>query len=175
MPKITLYRLDESNTRPRLISALRNDQIVTLNADNLADLPDAKTGVETIGPSIKKHNPENPIPHGERADKPDTGFAGIRYPLNLVFHEDDGIIAKGIDILKTWAYEDSTIDGMFNEGTIGISNEFRPEYDLVPTATSGYQIKTFDVHMDMKFNTTTRATLILEFSGDPAALNTRLN
>ena len=147
------------------------DTITTnkIEFDGDANTPDNKSGLISFRTTPKKTDTSNPAPFQEIARKPDTGFSGLRYILNVYFDEQIGQ-AKAIATLRDWSIVDNTIPQKFREGRIGLRNNYRPEFNLTPDNTAGFKIISFDIDQNIAFNSVVKGIIILEFSGDPLKL-----
>ena len=159
---VSFYRLAAANDTESSVS----DKV---EFEGTASLPDNRSGIVSFDPVLGRHKPENPLPHANKADKPDTGFAGDTYTFELVFDEETGR-AGAIAKFRDWLAGDQTVDGIFDEGSIGVRNNYRPEYNLHPNNNAGYKVVSFSIHQNLALQNFVYGTLILEFSGDPARL-----
>ena len=112
----------------------------------------------------------NPLPFEDEARKPDTGFSGTRYTLELVFQDmqsegTHSVITK----IQKWMREPQINDN-YHEGKIGIKNDFERNYNLIPEELAGFKIVDFQLRHALNTPTIKRGTLVLEFSGDPAKI-----
>ncbi len=155
----------------RLTAANQTESTVTdkVEFEGNAITPDNRSGVVSFVPALGRHKPENPLPHANRADKPDTGFSGDLYTFEVVFDEESGT-AQAIAKFRDWLAEDQTVDGIYDEGSIGVRNNYRPEFDLVPNNDAGYKVVNFTIHQNLTLQNFVYATIVLEFSGDPKRL-----
>ena len=67
--KITLFRMTASDDTEDSL----DDKI---EFDGNAMVPDNRSGIMNFRPSIKRRNPDNPLPHANETDKQDTGYSG---------------------------------------------------------------------------------------------------
>lgn len=132
--------------------------------DGDASVPDGKGGLISFNPVMSRTPTENPAPFQQVSRKPDTGFGGNRYTINVVFDESDGNRAGGIAKLRDWLAEDNA-SSVFREGRFGIRNDYRPEFNLTPRNDAGYKLIHFDTSQELVYRTITHAVIILEFSG----------
>ena len=160
--KLVIFRMTDTTDTEDTIT----DDKVEFDGD--AQVPDEKSGVISFAPVLSRTQTENPAPFQEISRKPDTGFAGIRYTLQLFFDESDGE-AEGIQRIRNW-YREENATSDFREGLFGIRNDYRPEFDLTPSSNAGYKLIHFELNQELLHSKLVRATLILEFSGDPAKL-----
>jgi len=110
----------------------------------------------------------NPLPFEDEARKPDTGFSGTRYTLELMFYDlQSAGLHPDITKIRTWMREPQINDD-FHEGLIGIRNDFERNYNLVPVEGAGFRIIDFHLQHVLKTPTIKHGTLVLEFSGDPS-------
>ena len=126
-------------------------------------IPDNRGGVIEFSIETNRTQTQNSSPFTDAAKKPDTGFGGTRYSLELYFNEDEGV-AGGLATLKRWANTQNDVRGVFRDGRIGIRNNWRPEFDLQPEADKGYKIASFRVKQMLKTPRIVMATLVLELS-----------
>ena len=157
--KITLFRMTASDDTEDSL----DDKI---EFDGNAMVPDNRSGIMNFRPSIKRRNPDNPLPHANETDKQDTGYSGNTYSFTAYFYEGVGR-AGGIAKLRDWIIEDQTIDTLFDNGRIGIRNDFRPEFNLTPNNDSGYKIILLEPLQDLGLHTRVVVSIVLEHSGDP--------
>ena len=160
--KLVIFRMSDTTDTEDNITA---DKV---EFDDDAVIPDGRSGVVSFNPIISRTSTENPAPFEEFARKPDTGFAGNRYTLNVFFDESDGNRAEAIEKIKEWITQENSEKGKFKEGRFGIRNDYRPEFNLTPDNTKGYKILTFDINQDLLHHTIVRATIVLELSGVPS-------
>ena len=161
--KLTIFRMTDTTDTENNISA---DKV---EFDGDAQIPDSRSGTVSFSPVMSRTPTENPAPFQEIARKPDTGFSGNRYTLQVFFDEEFGkslAIAK----IRDWHSEENAIKGKFKEGRFGIRNDYRPEYDLTPNNDAGYKLIHFETTQELVFHKMVRGTIVLEFSGDPSQL-----
>lgn len=161
--KLCIFRMTNTTDTENTITADK------LEFDEGALIPDAKAGIQSFNPSMSRFQTDNPIPYQNKTNKPDTGFSGTRYQLNIFFNESDGL-AGGVNILKKWYKEDNAITKKFRHGRFGIRNDYRPEFNLIPDNTAGYKLVHYDLFQDLAINHLVPGVIILEFSGDASKL-----
>ena len=118
----------------------------------------------------------NPLPFEDEARKPDTGFSGTRYTLELIFQDLQTTNGVHPDIkkIRDWMRENQISDD-FHEGKIGIQNDFERNYNLVPEETAGFKIVDFQLRHALNTPTIKRGTLVMDFSGDPSKIGADVN
>ncbi len=160
--KIAIFRMTDTTDREATITADKIEMVGGVTPDN-------RTEVISFTPVMTRTPAEVPAPFLDEARKPDTGFAGNRYTLQLFFDESLGTAAS-IEKLRDWFINSNSIKAKFKNGRFGIRNDYRPEFDLVPNNDAGYKLVHFEIMQDLAIPTLFRGTVILEFSGDPARL-----
>lgn len=151
---------------------------VEIEADTArtTDAPDALTGLVSFKPSVDRTNTKNSAPFTDEAKRPDTGFSGIMLEANIIFDQSTfdshGVLnrAKAVRRLLYWYAHRNTVRGIYREGRLGLRNNYRPEFNLVPTYDSGWKLIHFDLFQDLKFNAVQTGQIILGHSGNPRRL-----
>ena len=137
--------------------------------DGDAAVPDGRAGITSYSPVMSRGQTDNPAPFLEQNRKPDVGFSGLRYTLDVTFDESDGT-SGAIGKLRDWYAQGNDIKGVFREGRFGLRNNYRQEFDLVPSGDAGYKLAHFEISHDLLNKRLSRGIIVLEFSGDPAEL-----
>ena len=161
--KLAIFRMTNTTDTESNISA---DKV---EFDEGAMIPDSRSGIVSFSPVMSRTPTENPAPFQEIARKPDTGFGGNRYTIQVFFDEEFGN-SSAIAKIRDWHSEENAIKGKFKEGRFGIRNDYRPEYNLTPNNDAGYKLIHFETSQELLHRTMVRGTIILEFSGDPLQL-----
>ena len=162
--KLSIFRMtDTTDTEDNI-----TDDKVEFDDD--AAVPDNRSGLVSFTPVLSRTSTDNPAPFQEIARKPDTGFAGNRYSLNVFFDESDGNRALAIAKLRDFETQQNFIKGKFREGRIGLRNDYRPEFNVIPDNTAGYKLISFELTQELLHHTIIYGTIILEFSGDASRL-----
>ena len=128
--------------------------------------PDGKTGIIQITNMINKHQPQDDEPYASSTRKKDTGFNGAEIMLEIFFDEDAIGTAQAIARLRKWIAESNSVPIKFPHNRIGIRNDYRPEWNLTPSATAGYKITAFKTTTNLEHQNQTIGSLTLTFSGD---------
>ena len=128
--------------------------------------PDDRTSIVSITPEMGRIDTDNEQPFGEQNLRPDTGYHGTKYRLELLFNAMTGR-ALAIQRLRNWTYHDNASKPDFEHGLVGFRNDFMPEFDIHPTADMGYKILAFGPSLRTMHPTMISATLILWASGEP--------
>ena len=179
--RVCLYRLDtdaQANDDERSVD---DNNRIEMEGD--ANKPDENTKYVSAKFVMSRIDARNPAPFAENTPRPDTGFDGTRLEINLEFYERERIIgnsgtppstdadtnnmAKGIELLRNWFREDNSIRGRFRHGRIGIRNDYRPEFNLIPDNYGGYKLVHFEINHDLTVAYHVPATVILQYAGAP--------
>ena len=156
--KFAIFRMTNSTDTE---DSITEDKI---EFDSGAQVPDARSGIISFTPVMSRTQTENPAPFLQVARRPDTGFSGMRYTINVLFDETGGT-AGGIAKLRDWMSEDNFVRATFNEGRFGIRNDYRPEFNIKPDNTAGYKLVHFETSQELLHHKIVKAVIILEFSG----------
>ena len=174
----TLYRVDADHTTEEEVRG-NNILTETYGANNLIDFdhpgvgiawPDKNTKLISFQPMVGRFRSRNPAPFSDATVKQDVGFEGVRFNLTILFNEQglsDGEHAKGKDTLLRWSIERSTIIEKYPHGTIGMHNDWSPEFNIQPSADAGLKITSYQYLQEIGMPYLTRGEITLEFSGDP--------
>ena len=138
-----------------------------IEIEGTADTPDGRTKIAMMQVMDGRFRTDNPVPFGEQTTKPDTGFSGARITFDLIFDESSGNAAGAIATLRRWFRERNTSRGVYAHGRIGLRNDYRPEYNLVPSLLEGYKLLNFELTQEMIRNPFPTGRLMLEYSGVP--------
>ena len=163
--EFALFRMPETGTHTE--DTITTDKI---ECDGDAEVPDSRCGLISIRPVLDRFKSTQAAPFVDEVTRQDTGFSGIMYEITLFFNEEDGDAAGAIAKLVEWFSERNTVRGKYQHGRIGIRNNYRPEYNLVPNADAGFKVVRFDYFQELKIQYHSRGTVYLEFSGDPKEL-----
>ena len=173
-----LYRVDADHTTE---ASIRSDNIITeppKNIENLIDFdgtrgidghPDEHTKLISFQPMVGRFRSRNPAPFSDATVKQDVGFEGIRFILTILFNEQ-GLTtghALGKDTLFRWSIQRSTIRADYPHGTIGMRNDWSPEFNIQPSNKAGLKITSYQYLQEIGMPYLTRGEITLEFSGDP--------
>ena len=118
---------------------------------------------------VGRFRSRNPAPFADATVKQDVGFEGIRFHLTMLFDEQ-GLTtghALGRNSLLRWSIERGTIRGTYPHGTIGMRNDWSPEFNITPSDQAGLKITSYQYLQEIGMPYLTRGEIILEFSGDP--------
>ena len=141
--------------------------------DGNAATPNDQCKIISFYPSMKRRQTDNPAPFMELNRKPDTGFVGNTYIINVIFKEFGADKNEAIARLRNWAREDNFVRGDYRNGRFGLRNDYRPEFNLTtPNDMAGYKIQSVDIEQDLQHKNIVKCQIIMEFSGDPSKLGT---
>ena len=132
--------------------------------------PDRNTKLISFQPMVGRFRSRNPAPFSDATVKQDVGFEGVRFHLIFLFDEQglrDGVSAGGRSNLRRWSIGRSTIRELYPHGTIGMRNDWSPEFDITPSATAGLKITSYQYSQEIGMPYLTQGEITLEFSGDP--------
>ena len=156
--KVSIFRFTETTNTETSIT----DKV---EFDGNAAVPDGRSGIRSYNINTSRTQTQVSAPFQETARKPDTGFNGTRYILNVFFDESIAA-ALAIARIRTWSEEPNSVKGKFKNGRFGIRNEYRPEFNLTPDNTEGYKLVSFEINHDLAYAGIIPGTIILEYSGD---------
>lgn len=164
LPPITIFRFTRSSDR---LNSLNDSEKITLS-NSLA-------GAMTWNASLTRYSPNFPIPEGERAAKPDTGFEGLMVNIYLSFEESrfTGVgksYTSPLRILFKWYTERNTIKNTFDEGRFGLVFSPCRVLSATPNRSSGYKFTNLTVEGDVNQPGWVKAMITLSYSGDPSNL-----
>jgi len=144
--KHCIFRLtDGTNTTETSVS----DKI---EFDNDNAVPDARAHIISIKPTMQAINTDNPNPGSQASpNSQDTGNAPIMLELKGYFDENAGV-AAGIETVKDWMNAAKVIKTLYPKGRFGFRSSDRAEWNIVPVATSGYQIVHFELEDVVEYN-----------------------
>ena len=172
----TLFRVDKTHTtegdaRGVLIEPdYRTMNVLDFDDPGLARAaPDRLTKLISFQPMVGRFRSRNPAPFADATVKQDVGFEGIRFHLTMLFDEQ-GLTtghALGRNSLLRWSIERGTIRGTYPHGTIGMRNDWSPEFNIEPSDQAGLKITSYQYLQEIGMPYLTRGEIILEFSGDP--------
>ena len=100
------------------------------------DFPDNNTKLISFQPMVGRFRSRNPAPFSDATVKQDVGFEGTRFNVTILFNEQqliDGQHALGRDVIFRWAIERATVRELFPHGTIGMRNDWSPEFNITPS------------------------------------------
>ena len=164
---ISLYwmpDIPETNTSEDNIS----DKI-EFNGD--AEIPDSRSGTLSTEINVRRRRPKLDNAFEENVIKQDGGFEGSTYTINAIFDESTGT-ALALARLRNWLGRSNVVRGHFKHGRIGIRNNYRPEFNLIPNNDAGFKLQ--DVRLKLPSNEArVDATIVLEFSGTPTRFGVR--
>ena len=180
--RVCLFRFDAdalATDDERHVPAVGN--ILEIEGD--AELPDGNTWYTSCKGAMSRIDTRNPAPFAENTPRPDTGFDGLRVEMNLLFDErerkigrtgnplsdtpDKNNMAKGLALLRDWFREDNSIRGKYRHGRIGMRNDYRPEFNVVPDNYGGYKLVHLETDHDLDVPYYIRTTIILQYAGAP--------
>ena len=176
----TLFRVDKTRTTEKIIRADKPyHQLNSIDFDFVdsdprvpSDIPGPDRHTKLIGfnPMVGRFRSRNPAPFSDATVKQDVGFEGIRFNLTMLFNEQglpNGASAGGRSSLLRWSIERATIRGDFPHGTVGMRNDWSPEFNITPSSTAGLKITSYQYQQEIGMPYLTRGEITLEFSGDP--------
>ena len=166
--RLALFRIPEEDPTPPATTwnEARIDDRDKVNIDAPSNTWDPTVGLITHKYVMSRWNTSNAAPYSEESKKPDVGFSGIRLELKLVFNEMERK-SKAINTLGRWFIEANTIPGKFREGRVGIRNNYRSEFNLLPVYTSGWKVAHFEIFTEMLYHNLPTGFLIMTHSGMP--------
>ena len=130
-----------------------------------AEVPDERSGIKSVNIDIRRRKPQQDNAFEENVVRQDGGFEGNTYTVHAVFDENTGT-AEGIERLRSWLGQSNAVRGKFQHGRIGIRNNYRPEFNLLPNNDAGFKLQ--DVRITQEIGLARAdVTIVLEFSGTP--------
>lgn len=167
--RVALYRIPEEDHPDPLASwnEATIDERDKVNIDAPSNSWDPTVGLITHKYVMSRWNTSNAAPYSEESKKPDVGFSGIRMELKLLFNEMDVERSKAVNTLGRWFIEANTVPGKFREGRIGVRNNYRSEFNLLPIYSSGWKVAHFEIFTEMLYHNLPTGFLILIHSGVP--------
>lgn len=176
----TLFRVDKAHTTEKSIRA-DNDyhQLNSIDFDFVdsdprvpSDIPAPDRNTKLIGfnPMVGRFRSRNPAPFSDATVKQDVGFEGIRFNLTILFDEQglrDKVYAGGKYTLRRWSMERATIRELYPHGTIGMRNDWSPEFNITPSATAGLKVTSYQYTQEIGMPYLVQGEVAIEFSGDP--------
>ena len=130
----------------------------------------------SLTPSVSRIRTDNPAPYQDITRKPDTGSGGGRYILRAYMEDPSpgsGTPIPALQRLVSWQKTDNTSDS-YRHGLIGFQNDYRPEFDVVPSADTGYKLMEVAVEQDMTYPGMVVVVLTLDLGGAVDNLGARL-
>ena len=178
----TLFRVGYDDEDPPVLRSTEvkiKEKIDFYRLHNLIDfdhtgedlvIPDKNTKLIAFQPMVGRFRSRNPAPFADATVKQDVGFEGIRFHLTMLFNEQglpNGVYAAGRRNLLRWSIQRSTIRELYPHGTIGMRNDWSPEFNITPSDKAGLKITSYQYLQELGMPYLTRGEIILEFSGDP--------
>lgn len=160
---VSLFRMPVNADSTTNENSILTDKI---EMEGDAEIPDNTCKFKTFKPIMSRFKTSNPAPFSEMIVKPDTGYSGTQYQLNVLFDERAGR-SLAITKFRDWLAESNTVRGKFRHGRIGVRNNYRPEFDLTPNNGSGYKLVYFELFQDLAVNYLIPGLAILEHGGEP--------
>ena len=170
-----------------------NDSLIEM--EGTAEFPDKYTKYISMKQVTKRFDTTNAAPYEEATARPDTGYHGTMLEMSLLFDEYERMKdtrtevqkaadpptppiyvpdatgrhnrAKAIERLRDWEREDNSIRNKFRNGRIGLRNDFRPEWNVIPDRHGGYKIINFETFSSAEVPRWTTGYLTLQYSGYP--------
>ena len=137
-----------------------------------AAVPDAKSFIKTIKPIMSIIGQENETPDSNNPSNIDeTGLALVGLEINGYFKANEATRPLAIRNIRNWFKQGNQKTADFPHGRFGIRNDIDDEFDLAPSATSGYIIEHFECVYDYS-NRDYPFLLKLRFQNEISDLNT---
>lgn len=159
----------------RLSSAGNNTE--TLVSDKIefggdAMIPDAKWFLTSVRPVYTAINTDNPNPGSTKSpNSQDTGNAPFMLELKGYFDESSSTTLGISTFIVNWIQNRKVVKTHYPKGRFGFRSDDRPEFNVTPDSTGGYQFVSFDA-VDPIEEPKTRFTILLKFVGDMARFDT---
>jgi hypothetical protein len=132
-------------------------------------VPDARSHITSIKPRMGAINTDNPNPGSQDSpNSQDTGNAPTLIQIDGYFYEDSGT-AQGIAKFRDWMRNVKVVKTDYPKGRFGFRSDSRPEFNVTPTSTSGYQLMSFEIDDIVEWNKQF-FTVVLKHVGDASAL-----
>ena len=173
--RVCLFRLDSTAEDGDDETRVSDDGLVEMEGN--AEHPDGNTWYKSANFTMTRIDVRNAAPFAENTPRPDTGFDGTRIEMQIEFSERERVIghatkdvpnrAKAIARLRDWFREDNSIRNKYRHGRIGIRNDYRPEFNLIPDNFGGYKLAQFSMPHDLTVAYHIPATIILQYAGAP--------
>ena len=162
--EFSIFRFSLSSNTETLIS----DKI-EFNGD--AVLPDGRSQIQHVLPVFSIPAQENETPDSNNPNSLDeTGLAFVGLEITGYFIGNESVSPLAIRFIRNWMKADKKLTIDFEFGRFGFRNNKNNEFDIVPSATSGYVLEHFDCDLDYTTGNRFPFTIKLRFDGDIAGL-----
>lgn len=140
------------------------------NGDALT--PDARSKIQHVIPIFSVPAQENETPDSNNPNSLDeTGLAFFGIEITGYFIGNESLSPLAIRLLRGWWKTDKKVPTDFEFGRFGFRNNKNNEFDLVPSASSGYVLEHFEVDLDYTTGNRFPFVIKLRFNGAIADLN----
>lgn len=139
-----------------------------------AVIPDSRSFIQHVKPLIGIIGQENQTPDSNNpslVDETGTDIVGVKIIGYLDGSSSQSPFA--IRLLRNWKKTDQKIAGL-TFGRFGFRNNRNNEFDLTPSATSGYILQNFEIDFDYTAGFRFPFEINLLFQGDISDLNSTL-
>jgi len=163
--EFSIFRFSLSSNTETLIS-----DKVEFNGDSVT--PDARSMIQHVLPVFSIPAQENETPDSNNPNSLDeTGLAFVGLEITGYFLGNDSVSPLAIRSIRNWMKTDKKLATDFEFGRFGFRNNKNNEFDLVPSASSGYMIEHFECDFDYETGNRFPFTIKLRFNGDITDLN----
>ena len=161
----SIFRFTTSSNTETLIS----DKI-EFNGD--AVNPDVRSKIQHVIPVFSIPAQENETPDSNNPNSLDeTGLAFVGLEITGYFIGNDSVSPLAIRSLRNWMKTDKKLVADFEFGRFGFRNNKNNEFDLAPSATSGYMLEHFECDLDYTAGNKFSFVIKLRFDGEITDLN----
>lgn len=120
---------------------------IEFNGD--AATPDARSFIQNVKPILSLIGQENETPDSNNPSNLDeTGLAFVGLEIRGYFKGNESTRPLAMREFRDWLKEGDQKTATYPHGRFGFRNNIDNEYDLAPSATSGYLLEYFDTDQD---------------------------
>jgi len=142
---------------------------IEFNGD--AVTPDARSFIQTVNPIMSIIGQENDTPDSNNPSHLDeTGLAFVGLEIEGYFKANDATRPFAPRSIRNWLKQGEQKNDDFPNGRFGWRNNIDNEFDLVPSADSGYLLEHWSPFYDYK-NHTAKFLMKLRFQNEITDLN----
>ena len=142
---ISLFRLTDA------ISTSETAVTDKIEFDNDNVIPDSKSHILGMRPVFAAIETDNTNPGSQDPVKAqDTGNFPLIIELTGYFNEKAGD-ALGIATFRNWMRTAKVIKTLYPRGRMGLRNNIRPEFNVLPASTGGYRLVAFELDERYEF------------------------
>lgn len=117
---------------------------IDFNSTLSTRLPSDGPFLTNIGINFRRAVPENESVDADNNELQDMGIDGLDMVLTGVIGDaDNDVTANSVNKLSKWLQDGNTAT-LFTKGRYGFRNDNAPQWNVVPTATYGYHIRSID-------------------------------